>query len=203
MGVLNSIPLCARGDNRETDQNNNIPTVSSNLSTSPTTTQPLSLNSPQATSTPRPLSPDQIEAGGGIHNENYDDSLASTGSNSSRERSDSGLDNSADELERRQTFSLDDDEDELQEDDEGVFHEDPLMDETLPIDEENGLEDGVEDPVERPPEPTVPDEALPSDEDQDYSLDHRSNLDKDPTQRAISSLFSELMGDKPIGHSGR
>ena len=73
---------------------------------------------------------DPIEGGGdpaGIHNENYDDSLASsTGSNSAAERSDSGLDHSADELDRRQNFSLDDDdEDDLA--DEGVFHEDPLV----------------------------------------------------------------------------
>ena len=65
-----------------------------------------------------------------IHNENYDDSLASSGSNSGPERSDSGLDHSADELDRRQHFSLDDDDDvddDLHEDDEGVFHEDPLV----------------------------------------------------------------------------
>ena len=72
---------------------------------------------------------DPIEGGdpAGIHNENYDDSLASsTGSNSAAERSDSGLDHSADELDRRQNFSLDDDdEDDLA--DEGVFHEDPLV----------------------------------------------------------------------------
>ena len=66
---------------------------------------------------------------GGIQNENYDDSLASD-SNSGAERSDSGLDHSADELDRRQNFSLDDEldeDDDLQEDDEGVFHEDPLV----------------------------------------------------------------------------
>jgi hypothetical protein len=67
---------------------------------------------------------------GGIQNENYDDSLASSDSNSGAERSDSGLDHSADELDRRQNFSLDDEldeDDDLQEDDEGVFHEDPLV----------------------------------------------------------------------------
>lgn len=67
---------------------------------------------------------------GGIQNENYDDSLTSSDSNSGAERSDSGLDHSADELDRRQNFSLDDEldeDDDLQEDDEGVFHEDPLV----------------------------------------------------------------------------
>lgn len=45
-----------------------------------------------------------------------------------RERNDSGLDHSADELDRRPTFSLDDeDDDDFHEDDEGVFHEDPLV----------------------------------------------------------------------------
>ena len=64
----------------------------------------------------------------GIQNENYDDSLASSGSNSGAERSDSGLDHSSDELDRRQHFSLDDDDDEEEElQDEGVFHEDPLV----------------------------------------------------------------------------
>ncbi len=77
------------------------------------------------------------------------------------------------------------------------------MDETIQLDEE----EGVDDPVERPPEPTVPDEAVPSDEEDPSS---RSDADpsrfidtKDPTQRAISSLFSELMGDRPITQGGR
>ena len=75
------------------------------------------------------------------------------------------------------------------------------MDETIPLDEE----EGVDDPVERPPEPTVPDEAVSSDEEPDYPVDPSGNDFgvKDPTQNAISTLFSELMGDRPIGHSGR
>jgi hypothetical protein len=72
------------------------------------------------------------------------------------------------------------------------------MDETIPLDEE----EGVDDPVERPPEPTVPDEAVSSDEEPDYPVDPAGSV-KDPTQNAISTLFSELMGDRPIGHSGR
>ena len=71
------------------------------------------------------------------------------------------------------------------------------MDETIPLDDE----EGVDDPVERPPEPTVPDEAVPSsrsDADPSRFVDG-----KDPTQRAISSLFSELMGDRPITQGGR
>ena len=69
------------------------------------------------------------------------------------------------------------------------------MDETLQLD----AEDGGDDPVERPPEPTVPDEAVPSDEEQDYP-DFDLTRVKDPTREAISTLFSELVGDRPIGH---
>jgi hypothetical protein len=75
------------------------------------------------------------------------------------------------------------------------------MDETIHLDEDD--HQGLDDPVERPPEPTVPDEAVPSDEDQDYpDYDVRPGT-KDPTQQAISSLFSELIGDRPMGHAGR
>ena len=73
------------------------------------------------------------------------------------------------------------------------------MDETIQLDDD----DVIDDPVERPPEPTVPDEAVPSDEDAEI-LVHPSRSDaKDPTQQAISTLFSELVGDRPIGHAGR
>lgn len=67
MGVLHSLPLCSRGNgpgNDDPDQNNNsVQTVSGTLAEvtpTPTTTQPLSLNAPKATSTPRPLSPGEI-----------------------------------------------------------------------------------------------------------------------------------------------
>jgi hypothetical protein len=46
------------------------------------------------------------------------------------------------------------------------------MDKTIQLDEE-----GVDDPVEKPPEPTFPDEAVPSDED-----DSASRSDVDPSR---------------------
>ena len=73
------------------------------------------------------------------------------------------------------------------------------MDETIPLEDE----EVVEDPVERPPEPTVPDEAVPSDEEQEDYSEQKQSFAKDPTQHAISSLFSELMGDRPITQGGR
>lgn len=224
MGVLHSIPLCARGNNTniveplELDKNNNDVVYTSQPST--TTVPP-----PEATSTPvRPQSPT------GFQNEQYSDSLASSSDNNSADDeepvdqppassalSDSGLEESATEFEfsrpspqeqqrnacnfdaKRQqpnsNFQFADHDNANQ--DEGVHEE---FDDTLVLDdhEEIDLNDG-EDPLERPPEPTVPDERCVSSsgsEDEPITA-------KDETSRKISSLLSELVGDRPAGEAVR
>ena len=95
--------------------------------------------------------------------------------------------------------------------DEGVHEE---FDDTLVITEEIDLNDSTEDvnngadPLERPPEPTVPDERVSSDEesssinnDQDnvQEVIGKPNNSETQTQRKISNLLSELVGDHPAG----
>ncbi len=90
--------------------------------------------------------------------------------------------------------------------DEGVHEE---FDDTLVLDghEEIDLND-EEDPLERPPEPTVPDErvssASGSSDDDNHTTSHQQDIiAKDETTRKISSLLSELVGDRPAGEAVR
>ena len=93
--------------------------------------------------------------------------------------------------------------------DEGVHESDETFDDTLVIDghEEIDLNDS-DDPLERPPEPTVPDERVSSDEEGSAppppaSNNQEKNSSKDETTRKISSLLSELVGDRPSGEAMR
>ena len=84
--------------------------------------------------------------------------------------------------------------------DEGVHEE---FDDTLVIDEDDDHEEidlNDSDIPERPPEPTVPDERVSSDDDQ---AQEQEQVPKDETTRKISSLLSELVGDRPAGEAVR
>lgn len=72
------------------------------------------------------------------------------------------------------------------------------------LDDHEEIDLNGEDPLERPPEPTVPDErcissSSGSQEDQEAA----NNVVKDETSRKISSLLSELVGDRPAGEAVR
>ena len=228
MGVLHSIPLCARGNNQaaveplDLDKNNNEAAA---VVVQQPPQQILAHAPPEATSTPRPQSPVVI----GLANDHYSDSLANSSSDSAEAEveddegpeaialSDSGLEESATEFEYTRgggagssaaaaagqadlSCNLD----------EGVHEE---FDDTLVITEEIDLNDSTEDvnsgdPLERPPEPTVPDERVSSDEesssinnDQDnvQEVTGKPNNSETQTQRKISNLLSELVGDHPAG----
>merc|ERR1719273_1567944 len=105
MGVLQSIPLCARGNSQvveplDLDKNNNE-AAAVVISKPHKQVQVDAADSPEATSTPRPQSPT------GLVNDQYSDSLAGSdsGSNPGEEPepstalSDSGLEESATEFE--------------------------------------------------------------------------------------------------------
>ena len=202
MGVLQSIPLCSRGNRMveplDLDKNNN------NLEEAEIhTSQPhhASLPPPEATSTPRPQSPT------GIINDQYSDSLSSENeAHAGRPGAalssghDSGLEESATEFEFSRPTP-----DSMPEFDEGVHEE--TYDDNLVLDvieddqEEIDLKDEEEDPLERPPEPTVPDERVSSDgEAEELEIHEQPETDytpKDETTRKISSMLSELVGDRP------
>ena len=203
MGVLQSIPLCSRERTVEPldlDKNNNTIEDPSEIHTS----QPscAALPPPEATSTPRPLSPT------GLINDQYSDSLSSAENENQRHNAqvlssghDSGLEESATEFE----FSRPTPDSMNPEFDEGVHEE--TYDDNLVLDvieddhEEIDLKDtSDEDPLERPPEPTVPDERVSSDE-----AEHAENEfhPKDETSRKISSILSELVGDRPMATETR
>jgi len=88
--------------------------------------------------------------------------------------------------------------------DEGVHEE--TYDDNLVLDvieddhEEIDLKDSDEDPLERPPEPTVPDERVSSDEAENPEPEFNP---KDETSRKISSILSELVGDRPMATETR
>jgi len=196
---------------------------------------------PEATSTPRPQSPT------GLENEQYSDSsqMASEAEDDSEAAveeppalSDSGLEESATEFEfsrpsplnpPRVTIEDADHNDSLEDGeadqsggqetglDEGVHESDETFDDTLVIDGHEEIDLNDEDPLERPPEPTVPDERVSSDEEghsDGHSRGHsgrhspqeqpqREVTLKDETSRKISSLLSELVGDRPAGEAMR
>jgi hypothetical protein len=229
MGVLQSIPLCARGknDNIDIDNNNNNTLPEPPVQTS----QPIPLQPPpEATSTPRPLSPT------GLANDQYSDSHASSSDEAAPHHvhgrppalssgGDSGLEDSATDFEfSRPTLDFN----VTRGVDEGV-HEEDTYDDTLPvvldvIDDEDDDDDasadgheeidlnddaggvtGDDDPVERPPEPTVPDERIGSSSDEEAeevfeAAEEKVKIfTKDETTRKISNLLSELAGDHPSG----
>ena len=199
MGVLQSIPLCSRGNRMveplDLDKNNN------NLEEAEIhTSQPhAALPPPEATSTPRPQSPT------GIINDQYSDSLSSENeAHAGRPGAalssghDSGLEESATEFE----FSRPTPDSMPELFDEGVHEE--TYDDNLVLDvieddqEEIDLKDDEEeDPLERPPEPTVPDERVSSDGEADIPDSGSDYTSKDETTRKISSMLSELVGDRP------
>merc|ERR1712223_904447 len=227
MGVLHSIPLCSRGNGAnqvgplDLDKNNNEASVVY-------TSQPHAIVAsvpvppPEATSTPRPQSPT------GLENEQYSDSsqMASEAEDDSEAAveeppalSDSGLEESATEFEFSRpsppTVTVEDtdhnddglevgeaDQSGGQETglDEGVHESDETFDDTLVIDGHEEIDLNDDDPLERPPEPTVPDERVSSDEE--GQPQEQPQL-KDETTRKISSLLSELVGDRPAGEAMR
>merc|ERR1712109_364776 len=228
MGVLHSIPLCSRGNGAnqveplDLDKNNNEASVVY-------TSQPHAIVAsvpvppPEATSTPRPQSPT------GLENEQYSDSsqMASEAEDDSEAAveeppalSDSGLEESATEFEFSRpsppTVTVEDtdhnddglevgeaDQSGGQETglDEGV-HE---SDETLVIDGHEEIDLNDDDPLERPPEPTVPDERVSSDDEghSPQELPQTVLASKDETTRKISNLLESLVGDRPAGEAIR
>ncbi len=215
MGVLQSIPLCARGNSdQNVDKNNNalpIEVPSAEVKTS----QPQSstITPPVSTSTPtRPLSPT------GIVNDQYnsDNSLASSSSDDGDAEAraggsgDSGLEDSATDFEFSRPTSNDVMNGVIDMTrDEGVPDEEEVYDDTLPyevpdpeVDESDEGEeiDLGDDPVERPPEPTVPDELVESPEREILAASTRPPpiVGKEDTTRKISNILSELVGDHPI-----
>lgn len=219
MGALYSIPLCSKGSNLEefnpdktpgSDLNNNESTAAGipasiteqpNISTIPeeeasrpsssSTTNNVE-NDPDATSTPRSSpkpdarhSPNNISLSGSDEVPVADRALID-------QTSDSGLDNSSDDLElssvhrRRHQREGSTEGSSSSVDDEGV-HDDT----TINLNDEST--DEVEDPVERPPEPTIP----PSSSDEDTDVVVHNKIDS--TSNAISNLLDEIVLG-PHGH---
>merc|ERR1712241_1028117 len=170
---------------------------------------------PEATSTPRPQSPT------GLENEQYSDSsqMASEAEDDSEAAveeppalSDSGLEESATEFEFSQPSDPqtieDDDHEEAEEADqsggqetgldEGVHESDETFDDTLVIDGHEEIDLNDDDPLERPPEPTVPDERVSSDEEGHSPQEQPQTVlaSKDETTRKISNLLESLVGDR-------
>merc|ERR1711899_89150 len=216
MGVLHSIPLCSRGNGAnqveplDLDKNNNEASVVY-------TSQPHAIVAsvpvppPEATSTPRPQSPT------GLENEQYSDSsqMASEAEDDSEAAveeppalSDSGLEESATEFEFSRpsppTVTVEDTDhnDGL---DEGVHESDETFDDTLVIDGHEEIDLNDDDPLERPPEPTVPDERVSSDEEGHSPQEQPQTVlaSKDETTRKISNLLESLVGDRPAGEAIR
>ena len=81
--------------------------------------------------------------------------------------------------------------------DEGVHESDETFDDTTLVmdsQEEIDLNDSDHDPLERPPEPTVPDERVSSDDEGTTTpSQQKTPSSKDETTRKISSLLSELV----------
>ena len=82
--------------------------------------------------------------------------------------------------------------------DEGVHENDETFDDTTLVMEDGQEEidlnnDSDHDPLERPPEPTVPDERVSSDDEGTTTSDQKKFSSKDETTRKISSLLSELV----------
>jgi len=237
MGVLHSIPLCSRGNEvrvepLDLDKNNNDVVYTSQPQAIVANGLP-SHPPPEATSTPKPQSPT------GLENEQYSDSsnMASEAEDDFEAvveepipaLSDSGLEESATEFEFSRpsppTVTVEDTDDLEAEGeaadqsggqetglDEGVHENDETFDDTLVIDGHEEIDLNDDDPLERPPEPTVPDERVSSD-DESHSPQEQPQTEaglfvteiglKDETTRKISTLLSELVGDRPVGESIR
>jgi len=201
MGVLHSIPLCSRGSNNvaveplDLDKNNNSLNEAATSQVSTIVHQPSqpALPPPEATSTPRPQSPT-----GMVNSQYSENSSAASEPNEDTLPTDSGLEDT--EFEYSKPDLLEDNFDDTL--DVDVIDQD---------DDEDDIDDGHEeidlnDPVERPPEPTVPDERVASSSsssDEELALDNVNDVietsAKEETNRKISSLLSELVGDHPHG----
>ena len=201
MGVLHSIPLCSRGSNNvaveplDLDKNNNSLNEAATSQVSTIVHQPSqpALPPPEATSTPRPQSPT-----GMVNSQYSENSSAASEPNEDTLPTDSGLEDT--EFEYSKPDLLEDNFDDTL--DVDVIDQD---------DAEDAIDDGHEeidlnDPVERPPEPTVPDERVASSSsssDEELALDNVNDVietsAKEETNRKISSLLSELVGDHPHG----
>jgi hypothetical protein len=211
MGILQSIPMCSRGENKaagevagdNADKNNNtLPAVAA---VAAVVAQPHSSQSianenadmsaapPDATSTPKSHSHRDaaVRADPLPLNADLESSVESSDAegrviDGETTNSDSGLEqSSSDELElgpRRRPVSVAAGCN-VTVDDEGVNEVTISLDDTDPEEEE--------DPVERPPEPTVPDERVETDEEEDLNLGPVHSKD---TTAAISNLLSEMVG---------